>query len=380
MSVIVFAGPSLSQEKALEILPDADVRPPAMQGDLYLATLNKPQIIVLIDGFFESVPAVWHKEILHAMSIGIHVYGSSSMGALRAAELDVFGMVGSGQIYERYASGEYEDDDEVALTHGPAELNYMLVSRAMVDLRHDLTGACKEGILTPTQAETLEKQLKSLWYPERTHTQLCHLAQALLSTQHSTQGIASDKLEALRLFLKQHSQSLKELDAINLLKNIAKIDLNTLATKTVTYVLQENDAWYTLINDVVEKRPTRIEVNLPAPIEQSDYLEEAKLPAKLRALALERAQEIGIDVKPWIRPAFHKVALAWLCVSQDGQVEFEKVSQKIQALTLTSKQFDQWIEREAMLMAYADQIDIQSVHLLDESLIRTGMDITSAVS
>jgi hypothetical protein len=74
------------------------------------------------------------------------------------------------------------------------------------------------------------------------------------------------------------------------------------------------------------------------------------------------------------------VALAWLCVSQDGQVEFEKVSQKIQALTLTSKQFDQWIEREAMLMAYADQIDIQSVHLLDESLIRTGMDITSAVS
>ncbi|WP_428981180.1 TfuA-like protein [Marinomonas rhodophyticola] len=372
-SVIVFAGPSLSRKKALEILPNADVRPPAKQGDLYLATLDKPQIIVLIDGFFESVPAVWHKEILHAMSIGIHVYGSSSMGALRAAELNVFGMVGSGQIYERYASGEYEDDDEVALTHGPAELNYMLVSRAMVDLRHDLAGACNEGILTHAQAEILEKQLKSLWYPERTHTQLCSFAQDLLSTQHSTQGIASDKLEALRLFLKQHSQSLKELDAIHLLKDIAKIDLNTLAAKTVSYVLQENDAWYTLINDVVKQRQPKIDINLPSPTEPIKHLEEDKLPAKLRVLALERAQELGIDVKPWIRPAFHKVALAWQCISEDNRVEFEKMSQKIQALTLTTQQFDQWIEREALLMAYADQIAIQAEHILDESLIRTAI-------
>jgi len=376
MSVIVFAGPSLSREKALEILPNADVRPPAKQGDLYLATLDKPQIIVLIDGFFESVPAVWHKEILHAMSIGIHVYGSSSMGALRAAELNVFGMVGSGQIYERYASGEYEDDDEVALTHGPAELNYMLVSRAMVDLRHDLAEAHAREILTSTQAEVIEKQLKALWYPERTHTQLCSFAQDLLSTQ----DIASNKLEALRLFLKQHSQSLKELDAIHLLKDIAKIDLNTLAAKTVSYVLQENDAWYTLINDVVKQRQTRIEVNLPISGEQTELLEEDKLPAKLRTLALEHAQGLGIDAKPWIRPAFHKVALAWQCVSEDGKVEFEKMSQKIQALKLTTKQFDQWIEREAMLMAYADQIAIQAEHILDENLIRTGMDITSTVS
>ena len=205
------------------------------------------------------------------MSIGIHIYGCSSMGALRASELDVFGMIGSGEIYQAYASGEYEDDDEVALTHGPAELNYMQVSRAMVDLRHDITNACEQNILTRTQAESLEQQLKSLWYPERTQTKLLELAQATLST---------NKIEELGLFLKQSNQSLKELDAINLLHEIREIDLATLAPKTVTYTLQENDAWYTLINDVVKQRPTDIDVNLPISEESTNLLEEDKLPAK----------------------------------------------------------------------------------------------------
>lgn len=366
MSVIVFTGPTLSQEKALDVLPNAEIRPPAQQGDVYLATLDKPQIIVLIDGFFESVPAVWHKEILHAMSIGIHVYGSSSMGALRAAELNSFGMIGSGQIYERYANGEYEDDDEVALTHAPAELNYMLVSRAMVDLRHDIACARDKELLTHSEAEKLTQQLKSLWYPERTHAKLCDFAQPLLP---------SDQLEALRLFLKQQSHSLKEQDAIHLLKKIAEIDLITLEKKTVSYVLQENDAWHTLINDAIKQRQTHIEINLPAVTEEIEPLEEAKLPAKLRALALEHAQELSLEIRPWIQSAFHKVALAWQCVSDDGRVEFEKMGKKIQQLKLTTIQFDQWIEREATLMAYANQITIQSEHLLDESLIRAGMEI-----
>ena len=52
------------------------------------------------------------------MSQGIHVFGSASMGALRA-ELCPFGMVGVGRIFEAYRDGELEDDDEVAVIHGP---------------------------------------------------------------------------------------------------------------------------------------------------------------------------------------------------------------------------------------------------------------------
>jgi hypothetical protein len=40
------------------------------------------------------------------------------MGALRAAELHTFGMVGVGRVFEGYRDGVYEDDDEVAVVHG----------------------------------------------------------------------------------------------------------------------------------------------------------------------------------------------------------------------------------------------------------------------
>ena len=84
---------------------------------------------------FESVGAVWHKEILLALQDGIAVYGASSMGAIRAAELAPFGMVGVGAIYEAYCDGRYTDDDEVALLQGPATFGYPAMSEAMVNIR-----------------------------------------------------------------------------------------------------------------------------------------------------------------------------------------------------------------------------------------------------
>ena len=98
---------------------------------------------------------------------GFNVYGCSSMGALRAAELSAFGMEGRGEIFSRYAAGEWEDDDEVALIHAPAPLRYQPISRAMVDLRHDLQRACEESIISRAQAEQIAGALKRLWYPHR---------------------------------------------------------------------------------------------------------------------------------------------------------------------------------------------------------------------
>src|SRR4051794_12155361 len=123
MTVFVFTGPTLSPEAARAEL-DAAYLPPVSQGDVYRVALQRPWAIGIIDGYFERVPAVWHKEILWAMSRGIHVFGSASMGALRAAELAPFGMVGIGEIFEAYQSGTLEDDDEVAVAHGYAETGY----------------------------------------------------------------------------------------------------------------------------------------------------------------------------------------------------------------------------------------------------------------
>src|SRR5258708_4117885 len=97
--------------------PRFDWRPPVRQGELYRAALDRPAVIGVIDGYFEVTPTVWHKEILWAMTQGIHVFGAASIGALRAAELDVFGMRGIGRIYDDFRDGVLEDDDDVALLH-----------------------------------------------------------------------------------------------------------------------------------------------------------------------------------------------------------------------------------------------------------------------
>src|SRR5437764_2123392 len=132
MSVCIFLGPSLSIAEARAEL-EAEYLPPVSEGDVYRATLREPSVIGIVDGYFEHVPAVWHKEILWAMSQGIHVFGSASMGALRAAELTAFGMTGVGAIFEACRDGLLEDDDEVAVTHGLAEDGYRTGSDAMVN-------------------------------------------------------------------------------------------------------------------------------------------------------------------------------------------------------------------------------------------------------
>ncbi|HLE83613.1 MAG TPA: TfuA domain-containing protein, partial [Thermoanaerobaculia bacterium] len=140
MKAFIFCGPTLtSGEGAAEL--DAVFLPPAAQGDVYRATLERPWGIGIVDGYFERLPAIWHKEILWALSRGVHVFGSASMGALRAAELAAFGMEGVGAVFEAFRDGELEDDDEVAVLHGPAESDYRGVTDAMVDIRATLAAA-----------------------------------------------------------------------------------------------------------------------------------------------------------------------------------------------------------------------------------------------
>ena len=146
MTAIIFAGPSLPPKLRPAADPSLEWRPPVRQGELYRAALARPAIIGVVDGYFEVVPTVWHKEILWAMAEGIHVYGAASLGALRAAELDSFGMKGIGRVYEAFRDGLIEDDDEVAVLHGPEELGYPPVTEAMVNIRATLAAAARAGL------------------------------------------------------------------------------------------------------------------------------------------------------------------------------------------------------------------------------------------
>ncbi len=167
MSVIVFAGPTIDANGVTDIL-QAHVLPPVKQGDVYRAVSNGPKAIGIIDGYFEGVPSVWHKEILWAMEQGVAVFGSASMGALRAAELADFGMVGVGWIYESYKDGRIKDDDEVAVLHSPAELGFKPLSEPMVSIRATVQRALDERVLDEIGADQIMSFAKRLHYHHRT--------------------------------------------------------------------------------------------------------------------------------------------------------------------------------------------------------------------
>ena len=166
MTTYLFVGPTLPPP-AIGALCDFVCLPPAAQGDVLHLVKARPRAIGIIDGYFDGVPAVWHKEILWAITQGVHVFGSASMGALRAAELHAFGMHGVGTVFEAYRSGELEDDDEVAVLHGPAETGYVGLSEPMVNIRATLEHAEKSGIIGAATRATLIARAKAHFYQER---------------------------------------------------------------------------------------------------------------------------------------------------------------------------------------------------------------------
>jgi hypothetical protein len=163
---VVFLGPTLPQAEARRWL-DAEFLPPGELGDVWRVSQELPAAIGIVDGYFHQVPAVSHKEILYALSRGIAVYGAASMGALRAAELSAFGMVGVGAIAAGYASGELDADDEVALLHAPAEFGYKGLSEPLVNIRATLAAMQRDGVVSATTAERLLRLARSLPYADR---------------------------------------------------------------------------------------------------------------------------------------------------------------------------------------------------------------------
>jgi hypothetical protein len=211
MTAVIFAGPSFPPSKRPTIA-GLEWRPPLRRGDLYLAALDRPSFIGVVDGYFETVPTVWHKEILWAMAHGVHVYGAASIGALRAAELADFGMIGIGLVYREFRSGGLTDDDEVAVLHGPAELDYVPVTEAMVNVRSTVDCALGSGIVEPNVAAVLVSTAKSLFYKDRTYDLILKLA--------AERGLSSGKLQRFADWLSRGKIDQKRIDAQEMLSAI----------------------------------------------------------------------------------------------------------------------------------------------------------------
>ena len=150
--VHVFAGPSLfGVQRPVGIV----WHPPAAAGDMLALAGGPPGVIVLIDGLFGTARSPWHKEMLILLAGGTSVIGAASMGALRAAELDRFGVAGVGDIYRAYARGTLVADDAVALLHAPATLDHHPLTLTEVDMRARLAGAVRARAISVARARAV---------------------------------------------------------------------------------------------------------------------------------------------------------------------------------------------------------------------------------
>ena len=177
--IVVFLGPSLPRDKALQVL-QADYRPPAKRGDVFRAAEQGAKVICLIDGVFFQDCSVTHKEVLYALEKGAKVIGASSMGALRASELDVYGMIGVGEIYQAYRSGRLVSDDEVALIFDP--FTWEPRSEPLVNIRFNLDRALQRGVIDAAARDELFRCAQSRYFPERTYERMMRSAEGRVRT------------------------------------------------------------------------------------------------------------------------------------------------------------------------------------------------------
>lgn len=209
--IVVFLGPSLARSKAEQIL-EADYRPPAKRGDVYNAAREGAGIILLIDGVFFQDCSVAHKEVLYALEAGAKVLGASSMGALRASELDVYGMEGVGLIYQAYKSGHLVSDDEVALTFDP--FTWEPRSEPLVNIRFNLDLAWQQGAISASCKDRLFRCAEALYFPERTYERMIENAKAF---------VPEDELQHFREFLAGEQRDFKMEDALLALQRVKEI-------------------------------------------------------------------------------------------------------------------------------------------------------------
>jgi len=207
--IIIFLGPSLSHGEALDIL-DAEYRAPIQRGDINAVLSENPDIIGIIDGVFHQQPAVSHREILDALKKGITVIGGASMGALRASELDDFGMIGIGYVYNQYKNELIESDDDVAVIINPENMEQL--SDSLVSMEYNFKRALDKGLIDNDDFNVLLETAKSLFYPKRTYTLLLNTA-----------PLHPAKIAALENFLINEGVDIKREDAKEVLKYIKSI-------------------------------------------------------------------------------------------------------------------------------------------------------------
>jgi TfuA protein len=205
---VVFCGPSINHADAKAVFADAEFLPPVGKGDIdkLLERPVPPAAIGVVDGRFLHTLSISPKEILRAIDADVTVYGSSSMGALRAAECVLHGMIGVGKIFEEYHSGRTDQDDEVAITFSEDDLRPL--SEPLINTRFAIAAAVRAEVVSAELADRFLRVDKEIYFPERSVAAVLHRLR---------EDVPAQQLEPLAQFLREQAPDTKREDAIELL-------------------------------------------------------------------------------------------------------------------------------------------------------------------
>ncbi len=211
---IIYLGPSLSINKAKKII-DAEFRPPAKKGDfINLNLLTERRDIVLIDGVFLQEYPPSPIEVFQVINnTNFKVYGAASIGALRAVELEKFGMKGIGKIFGFFKQNIINSDDEIAVTF---DSNYNLLSEAMIDIRYNIFLSWKLGIIDKETKQMMVNLAKRIYFPFRTYENIIKKSCLLFPSKEKYISKFSN-------YISMNKVSLKELDAIHALQYMSSL-------------------------------------------------------------------------------------------------------------------------------------------------------------
>jgi TfuA protein len=199
MKMIVFVGPSMAAEDRLAIR-GAHFENPIRRGDLI--TFAEYELFVILDGEFGQSLSVSPKEILALLDAGKTVIGASSMGALRASELDSFGMIGVGWVYEHFSKAEVRRDDDVALCYSPFDLSPTTVP--MVDIVYGLDILMEAGLISGKERNSVLRKSRAVFFSERSQKKVDTILETVFG---------SSRAEILRSSFGETFPSVKALDA-----------------------------------------------------------------------------------------------------------------------------------------------------------------------
>lgn len=198
--IYLYIGPTAYNLPLDQLIPQyTEVLPPVRRGDIqHLIGLASPATIVIVDGTYHTFPAVSHVEIKNALTAGWQVWGLSSMGAIRAAEMHELGMKGYGMVYQRFIDDEDLPDDYVALVHS-TESPWFPVSEPLIHFECLLNEALRQSVITRKVHNILMHNLQNMWFGDRTITYLRKKSHELMNGGNQSFCAMLSRMEDFRL-------------------------------------------------------------------------------------------------------------------------------------------------------------------------------------